>query len=372
MFPKNIAFLDHLRDNEMIKFKTEVVNGEEVTIVCYSIANAELWDIENAKECRGIVFDSTGKCICAPLEKFHNVGERESTLPENLPWDSYARCEEKRDGSMLTPVLINGKVFWKTKKSFTSGVALEAAANAPENVTEMSYTLLRNGLTPIFEYTSPTCEIVINYGQAPKFTLLAVRDQEEGFYARDDALKAYARTYGVECIRSFHLTYNEMQDQMSFLKNFEGYVLVFGHGADAFLRAKMKTDDYLRLHRCKTELRYRDIADFVIEETLDDIKSALTQAGLSLASVEEIEGQVAHELAMLEAEVDNLAKEVVGWDRKSVALRYKDHCLFGLLMDKYSGKEPRLKSYWKKHCRDSYSLNTVYSNFKSEDNGQTE
>jgi tRNA splicing ligase len=112
MFPKNISALDHLRDNKMIAFKTESVAGKDVIIVSYMIGNKELWDDPLARECRGITFDAeTGDCICTPFEKFFNVGEREETQEHVLPWNNIKHVYEKRDGSMLTPVLIDGKVF---------------------------------------------------------------------------------------------------------------------------------------------------------------------------------------------------------------------------------------------------------------------
>ena len=368
MFPNKLNMLDHLRNEKMIKFKEETVDGCEVTIVSYMIGCNELWEQENAIECRGITYDNkTGDCICAPFFKFFNVGERKETLPENLPWADMSVVLEKKDGSMLTPVLINNKVYWKTKKSFYSDVAVEATKNVPSTVASLAYTLLKNGYTPIFEFTSPLCEIVVNYGTVPKFVLLAVRNMATGEHWSYEKVKNIALDFDVEVIKSFDLTYSAMAEQMKTLENFEGYVVQFKRDG-ATMMAKMKCEWYLRMHRAKTELRERDVADMLLDETLDDIKTVITQAGLSLAPIEAIEHRVTEELRGLVAQVELLlvaAKKLA--DKKEVAITYREHPLFNLLINAYIGKEPDWKKYWCNNFRDNYSLNTIYSNFKSDD-----
>jgi len=50
--------------------------------------------------------------------------------------------------------------------------------------------------------------------------------------------------------------------------------------------------------------------------------------------------------------------------QKDVAIKYKDHELFGLIMTSFTGKEPDYKKFWVKTYRNSYNLATIYSNFK--------
>ena len=59
---------NHFRTDPRVKLKTELVDGEEITIVAYMIADSKLWDQPNALETRGIAFNSDGECISRPLE----------------------------------------------------------------------------------------------------------------------------------------------------------------------------------------------------------------------------------------------------------------------------------------------------------------
>ncbi len=368
MFPSKLSDLDHLRSEKMIKFKEEIVNGKSVTIVSYMVSSPELWQLPFALECRGITFDTeSGDCISAPFHKFFNVGENESTRPETLPWDKIVNVLEKRDGSMLVPVLVNGEVAWKTKKSFYSDVAVAAAAATSPEITSFSKELLLAGFSPIFEFTAPQCEIVINYGKTPTLVLLAIRNMSTGEYVSYNEMWARADAAGVLVIRSYNFTYRNLVDQMKVIEDFEGYVIRFESNNSPTM-VKMKCEWYLRMHRAKTELRERDVADMFLDETIDDIKTVITQAGLSLAPIEAIEHRVTEQLRSVMTAVDALLIEAkLLPTRKDVAITYNNHPLFGLLMTAYTGKDPDYKKYWTNNYREGYTLNTIYSNFKNDD-----
>jgi len=111
-----LSDLDSFRDNSMIKFKEEIVDGQAYTIISYMIANKELWDTPLAVETRGITFESeSGKCVCRPFNKFFNVGEREDTDPTSVARD-FVECFEKRDGCLDESTLIETEEGVKTIK----------------------------------------------------------------------------------------------------------------------------------------------------------------------------------------------------------------------------------------------------------------
>lgn len=350
--------LEHLRSDRRIRFSKDVVNGEELTIVCYMIGEPDLWKQHLATECRGIVFDSNGDCICRPFHKFFNVGENELTQVATVSKMSL-EVLEKRDGSMLTPVLVGEEVFWKTKKSFVSEVAVEASANVPENVKEFSKWCLERNFTPIFEYTSPFNKVVLKYGNDPQFVLLAVRHNLTGRYEEYDELKVIAEDFGVEVIQKFDMSLQHCLKQVETLENFEGWCL---RDAEIGFYVKVKTSWYLRNHRAQTELRERDVADMVIDETIDDIKSALTLDGFDLTPIESIEHSVVSELSYLRETTESLVESVKDKsDFKVIASTFKDHAYFGLIMTSVRGKEPDYKKFWKANFRDNYSLKCVYN-----------
>lgn len=358
-----LSEFDHLRDEKMITFKSERVDGVDVVIVSYMVASPELWEKPMAIECRGITFNAeTGECISMPFHKFFNVGENKYTQPDLLQWDSMSTVMTKRDGSMITPALINGKVYLKTKKSFYSDVAQSAMRNMTEGVYCLSQEYLAEGYTPIFEYTDPQHEIVINYGTEPQFMLLAVRNND-GSYLSQEAVEFIGNKHGVPVIQTHDLTFDDIKQQIDTVKDFEGYVIRFDVGGDTVL-VKQKFTDYLLKHRAKTELRERDVVSMFLDETLDDIKSTITMAGLSLDPIEKIENEVATQIGIIRDLVERFSDQAKTMaDRKTVALHFKDNTLFGLIMKSYTGGEPDYKEHYKKHHLKEWSLKTIYSNF---------
>ena len=359
----------HLESEKMIRFKDEDVGGSTLTIACYMIASPELWEIPMARECRGIVLDADGNCVSLSMHKFFNVGETQETLEENLPWDQHYNCAEKRDGSMITPVLISTgidkTVFFKTKKSFYSDVAVTAQKNVTQEVITLSKFCLEKHLTPTFEFTSPENEVVIDYGNEPKFVLLTIRDMVSGDYLSPTKMEYIADRFGVDHIKNYGcIPFDQLKREMGTSDDMEGYVIEFSNG----VRAKKKTDWYLRMHRCKTEFRERDAAEMFINETIDDIKSAISAAGLSLDPIVAIEIRVSHEIADLMERTNALEQNIrQELSRKDAAMKYRNDQVFGLAMRLYDGKEPDYKKFWIQNYLQNYSLKTIYSNFKSGD-----
>ena len=266
----HISELDSLRNNPMIRFKNEEVDGEQYTIVHYMIANSELWTNPVALEARGNVYNSNGDCVCACFPKFFNLNERPENQ-ENLIKDNIVLFEEKKDGSLVTPILTpKGNIVFKTKKSFYSDVALLANQCVTEDILKLSRIYLEELLTPLFEFTHPETQIVINYGPKPQFTLLAVRDMINGQeipyeYLKEDLAQLNS---SIPLINTYSFyTWDQFRNTLETTKGIEGFVLILDDGR----RVKVKTEEYLRLHRVYTELRQRDVAEACVDETLDDI-----------------------------------------------------------------------------------------------------
>jgi len=157
------------------------------TVVCYMVKDEDTFRGEHAfwyQECRGITFGADGAVVSRTLHKFPNVGENAESQPENIPWDRIVRIMDKRDGSMITPVLLpDGSIVCKTKKTFTSNEAIEATKllNADPAKVAWCHKWLLNGVTPTFEWTSPRFPIVLLY-EKDELTLLQMRDNVTGRY----------------------------------------------------------------------------------------------------------------------------------------------------------------------------------------------
>ena len=191
MFPT----INHLNDllpfveaNKQIRVKADEHTG--LIVVCYMVQDEDTFAGEHEhfeRECRGLTFYPSGKIASRTLHKFFNIGQRDDVLPHNLQWANVTRIMVKRDGSMVTPVLLEGgTVIMKTKKTFTSKEAIVATEllHAVDNLQaelEWVKTVLRFGYTPTFEFTSPRFPIVLKYVKE-ELTLLHIRENVSGRY----------------------------------------------------------------------------------------------------------------------------------------------------------------------------------------------
>lgn len=350
--------LEHLRNEKQIRFKEEIVNGQQFTIVSYMIADTELWRIPNAIECRGITFNSKGLCVSRPFEKFFSVGENENTQLHQVI-GNINEVFEKKDGSLVHPILVNDEIFLKTKKSFYSDVANLANARITKGVRELSKLTCKYEYTPIFEFTCDEYPIVLNYDNTDPFTLLAIRHNLTGEYLKWNEVIDLASSYQVPTVIQYNLTIEEILDNIKNLKNFEGYVLTLTNGT----RVKLKTAWYLANHRLKTAIRERDIAEMVVDELVDDIKISASAENLDLTPILKIEHQVVAELTELQFQVLEIVNECKKQNltQKEVAIQLKNHPLFGLIMREFLGKDTNYITYWKKNILPAYSLQCVYN-----------
>ena len=371
---------------EEIRFM-EQLNG--VTVCSYMVSSASTFDDTYAQECRGITFNSNGEVISRPLHKFFNVNERPSTQFESIDWDKVTRIMEKRDGSMIhtvkwnswknvfhaTPDLdivlhIEANFTLKSKKSFTSDVVIAAKKYLLSDYVDKGgwkgeplikrYVALGNYLTErdqtgIFEFTSPVARIVIGYKE-PSLHLLHVRDNMTGRYLPQAELVELTVKFDVPLVYSVPIIQPVKEQVRLYLKtqtedsapDLEGWVIQFENGD----MVKLKTKWYMDRHSAFTFLRNRDIARMVLDETLDDLKAKLVGDGIDITPILEIEGKVVACIRLLEIEIEELFLTTVDKDRKTVALEHKGHRLFGLLMQKYSSREPDVKRFFEKNQLD--------------------
>lgn len=253
--------MDFCKTKKELRAKEEIVDGVPVTIFSYMVAFIDTFDEEIALEFRGTTFrNDTKECICRPFKKFFNINERAETQEDKLDL-SEAFYFTKFDGSMATPVLINDKIFWKTKKSFSSDVAIKIQKYYDE--THQHEHLIKNHLlmntTPIFEYVSPNNRIVLEY-KKEELILLGFRCNDTGLY-----IPNFENTVD---INSFHDIYE--------MKGIEGFVICYFDNM-----VKCKTSEYMQNHRIVTQFNPKEVIKSVLNETIDDILAVVYQLGMS-------------------------------------------------------------------------------------------
>lgn len=347
---------------EEIREREEEVNGEKFTIVSYMVASPDLWDVENATEARGITFNSNGDCVCRTMPKFFNIDENKYTQMADLDF-SGAVAFDKLDGSMITPVrLSDGSIRLKTKKSFYSGVALNAQKffETQQNLIELCNHFLDNGMTPTFEFESPNSQIVVDQTH-DKMTLLLARHIKTGKDISYDSLKAIAEYYGVPIVKSYPVgNIQEYMDRAEVEEGYEGWVFLLSNGQ----RVKKKIKWYLTRHRL-TSYHERNIFDLIVNEEIDDLMPILEKKDGAV----DIVNSISHRIAHLYKEVESQSEELVNqWKSQELTLpvigkTYSSNPLFSLAIRLYKGQEPDFKNYVSRFYRDSFESRPLFWGF---------
>jgi RNA ligase len=392
MFPNITQITDllpYIDGNSQFRVQKQS-NGH--TVVCYMLQDEDTFTGENeeyAKECRGITFDENGYISSRTMHKFQNVGENEFTQFDVIPWDDIYRVTDKRDGSMITFVSVNGEVVGKTKKTFTSAEAIAATKLLKANPTQLAWVeyLLANHITPTFEFTSPRFPIVLQY-EKDELTLLQVRKNVTGEYAvftdendfyfesekGNQVQRVYVSPFPVVKSLFSQFVVDGKFDAQGLIElaktetGIEGWIVQARNGA----MWKVKTKWYCDLHHAVTFVRWRDIAKAVIDETSDDLKAAFSLVGKDIQPIVKVENTIAKEIAdykqLLATFVGEATAKYGVSNPKGIATDsyFKQNSMFGHLMRVIRGQEIDFTEWYKKNKIDTWGLE-VAVNMSNED-----
>lgn len=207
-------------------------------------------------DCRGLILDADGEVVGRPFAKFWNYEQVLDQVPSDLPLTVW----EKLDGSLGIVCNYRGSLVVATRGSFESEQARWAQGWLNTNAKGW---LPIEGLTYLFEIIYPENRIVVDYGEVRELRLLAVMEADgkeslASFYAEDRFPKA----------KGYPPNTNLCQQS----DNAEGYVLRWSNG----FRAKVKFEEYCRLHRLITQVSTRSIWELLragksTEELIDRV-----------------------------------------------------------------------------------------------------
>lgn len=269
-----------------------VAEREFGTVVNYVVAFADTFDIdyndvmENhgrmipkgvmRRELRGLIFDRDGKLMSRPFEKFFNVNEREETQLHVIDMSQPHVIMEKMDGSMIRPLLVDGKLRLGTKMGITdTGTAAEAVLNSFDDADRKIAWMLdtmASGVTPLFEFVSPNNRIVIEYATAD-LVFLGARDNRTGGYLDLDYIDApfmIVPRYG-----SVDGSFEDYIARQRGKEGREGDIIMFANGH----KLKIKNDWYVRIHKVKDKIRDdRHILALILENEIDDVMPHLDES----------------------------------------------------------------------------------------------
>jgi len=254
-----------------------IINGE----VCYLVNPQHIgctWTKEN-KIFRSSLWNSQGELISASFPKFVNWGEKPDVFP--VP-TSLRGCTvvEKLDGSTLIVSKYNGQYIIRTRGTVD-------AANMEKNGQEIE--IFKNEVLPklfggnnmndtedtwpssfIFEWTSPLNQIVINYGDKPRFVLIGAIDHADYRLFSQSTLDDIARTFGLE--RPAIYTFKDVADLIGSVEQWQDAEGVCVYSNDDQEIHKCKSFNYLKLHRFKSNATFENTVDLFFQFDMPEYK----------------------------------------------------------------------------------------------------
>ena len=202
------------------------------------------------KDCRGLILDYHNDVIGRPFRKFWNYEQVLDQIPGDLPFTVW----EKLDGSLGIVCNYDGNLVVATRGSFESEQA-KWAQRWFDKVFDGPFSWVPiEGLTYLFEIIYPENRIVVDYKGYEGLKLLAVMEVDgTESIATQMADKNFDRARSFAPRHVFDPTSEEMRVQD--VPGEEGYVLRWSNG----FRAKVKFEEYKRLHKLITQVSTRTI-----------------------------------------------------------------------------------------------------------------
>lgn len=231
------------------------------------------------RECRGLIFNKSGKLIRRAYHKFFNLGERCETNRQVIGFnpDSFSVLE-KLDGSMVTPLHIGSACRWATKMGITDTSMNAEIFVARNNQYEKfgRYCILM-GHTPIFEWCSNKNRIVVNHTE-DRLVLTAIRNNLSGSYLPYEQMRQLSQEYNIDCVDLLDMRSHDLESMERVSKQMigqEGYVIRSQTGH----MFKMKSDWYLAIHRAKESICHeKNLIKLIFEDQMDDVYDCLPEA----------------------------------------------------------------------------------------------
>ena len=332
----------HIKKSEVsshILFKYDQIRSDMSLTIC--------------RESRGIILDRNQnyKVVCRAFDKFFNVQE---SLASPIDW-STARVRSKIDGSILKLWwnAVNGEWFLSTNGSFdaystevmfptsdvkTFGGMFNAAAGSwfAENVYNLIPTM-----TYIFEIVGPHNRVVVPY---PEIDIYHI-----GTRANDTGLE-YDVDIGLQKPELFD--FQDEEAVLAMVKELdyhnEGFVVV----DKDWNRVKIKSEDYVRVHRLRGENTPtpRRILDIVRNNGSDDFLSYFPEYADQFS---EIQNKYSNLLTEVKEDIDRMYSE--NWDKinkKEFAIQFAKNCrvpdlMFKINTSKIEGTSSSIDEYFR-------------------------
>jgi RNA ligase len=328
--------------NEAFYYVDADINGSLYRVFTYRLASYTDFLLPDALECRGHMFRLNGdsaELVSLPFEKFFNLNENPMTMDLDLSRVEFVH--DKRDGSLISTYANDeGRVCLKSKTALASDQALSAMGlmNRDWRLKHLLQNAVDAECTVIMEYTSPENRIVLPY-QTDELRVLGARNNTNGEYVPYDELSDHFGDYMVEDYTHMINYPADFIADIPNMKGIEGFVV----GLPSGQRIKIKTDEYLSLHRAKDSVNSnKRLFEVCLNDASDDLRSLFHDDAYTLGRITEMEQIVGHAYNHMVSCVEQYHSENKDLDQKSYAIKGQqelDRLHFGLAMSKYHGKQ---------------------------------
>lgn len=309
---------------------------------------------------RGTCFDHSGKIISLAFHKFENLGQSEDYMPEKFDFSAPHRIEQKLDGSMIRPIMVNGKLRLATRAGVTdvAMMAEEFLVTMEVRKRDAYIQFMEQAIgfdaTPIFEFCSRQNRVVIDHPES-KLVLLDLRHNKSGNYFKfidpDPLIER------VQVVANEHSDINKFAEYIKTLKDDEGVVVKFTDGR----YVKIKADEYCLRHRTLDGLRFeKDVLKMVLTGILDDVLPLVdegTKARLNAYSDSVHSHLLSHKFYLTGEFHGHM--EVAGKDKKKFAESVKNSKFRAGLFKMFDGKEYKLSDVVLSKCGSSTDVESV-------------
>ena len=313
------------------------IDRGEYTVVDYILDDFPGMDDPSTpllKECRGIIFNKDGNIIRRPLHKFFNLSQKDEAMIDQIDISKPHTVLEKLDGSMIAPFIIEGRLAWGTRKGETDvAEMIQPFLEANPTYVEFARNCCDIDWTPVFEFCSRKNQIVIDYGPEDRLVLIALRNMITGRYFTYSELVNIAQLWKLDVVQPWTAPVTDLTEFASFVKDAvdldEGFVIAFDDG----FRVKIKTANYVAMHRVKDSISdERAVVSLILNSGLDDCFSFLNDADTK--RVRDFEDDVIARMCDAHARLWNIydmmkGAQKDGIDRKTFALswvpNYRDY-----------------------------------------------